>query len=100
LQVNPADTWLRDECDSSAYFPDNDGLFDLQIEGSSVGSYTTLIVEGATASARVSPANTSSWPLGIAARMGQTITSCPLTPQGSGSSQYFFSCLLKFILLF
>ena len=46
--MHPLETWLRDECDGSVYFPDQGGQFNLQ--DSDVGPYSTLVVEGPTAS--------------------------------------------------
>ena len=48
LQVHPTETWLRDECDGSVYFPDQDGQFNLQ--DTTLTPYSTLVVEGPTAS--------------------------------------------------
>ena len=44
LQVNPCETWLRDDCDGTAFFPQDDGSFDFDSLG--VSAYTTLVVEG------------------------------------------------------
>ena len=44
--MNPSEVWLRDEIDGAAYFPLQDGNFDLQSQG--VSRYATLIVEGPT----------------------------------------------------
>lgn len=46
--MHPSETWLRDECDGSVYFPDQDGQFNLQ--DNNVAPYSTLVVEGPTAS--------------------------------------------------
>ena len=43
LQVDPSEAWLRDNCDNTAYFP-QDGNFNLQTHG--LSEYTTLVVEG------------------------------------------------------
>ena len=43
LQVDPSGAWLRDNCDNTAYFP-QDGNFNLQTHG--LSKYTTLVVEG------------------------------------------------------
>ena len=48
LLVNLLETWLRDDCDGSLYFPDQDGHFNL--EANSIAPYSTLVVEGPTAS--------------------------------------------------
>ena len=42
LQVNPAETWLRNDGSDLAYFPKADGTFDL----SDVSQYCILTVEG------------------------------------------------------
>lgn len=44
FQVNPSEVWLRDEIDETAYFPQQDGSFNLL--GAGISSYTHLIVEG------------------------------------------------------
>ena len=44
--MNPSKVWLRDEIDGAAYFPLQNGSFDLQSQG--VSCYATLIVEGPT----------------------------------------------------
>ena len=46
--MHPSETWLRDECDGSVYFPDQDGQFNLQ--DNNITPYSTLVVEGPTAS--------------------------------------------------
>ena len=47
MQVNPSETWLKDDCDGTAYFPETeDGRFNLQ----SIPPYVTLVVEGPTVS--------------------------------------------------
>ena len=43
LQVEPSETWLRDDCDGKAYFP-QDGNFNLQTQA--ISEFTTLVVEG------------------------------------------------------
>ena len=48
-QVNPSETWLRDECDGSVYFPEQDGQFS-DLRDSNITPYSTLVVEGPTAS--------------------------------------------------
>lgn len=45
--MHPLEAWLRDECDSSVYFPDQNGQFNFQ--ESSLTPYSTLVVEGPTA---------------------------------------------------
>ena len=44
LQVNPSETWLRDDSDDALYFPHTDGTFNLH--NNNITTYTTLIVEG------------------------------------------------------
>ena len=44
--MNPSEVWLRDEIDGAAYFPLQNGNFDLSSQG--VSRYATLIVEGPT----------------------------------------------------
>lgn len=44
--MNPSEVWLRGEIDGAAYFPFQNGNFDLQSQG--VSLYATLIVEGPT----------------------------------------------------
>ena len=46
--MHPSETWLRDECNGSVYFPDPDGQFNL--EDNRMTPYSTLVVEGPTAS--------------------------------------------------
>ena len=46
--MHPSELWLRDECDGSVYFPDQDGQFNLQDDN--ITPYSTLVVEGPTAS--------------------------------------------------
>ena len=46
--MHPSETWLRDECDGSVYFPDPDGQFNL--EDNRITPYSTLVVEGPTES--------------------------------------------------
>jgi len=47
LQVNPSETWLKDDCDGTAYFPEiKDGHFVSQ----NIPPYITLVVEGPTLS--------------------------------------------------
>ena len=41
--MEPSETWLRDECDGTAYFP-QDGNFNLQTQA--ISEFTTLVVEG------------------------------------------------------
>ena len=43
MQVDPAEAWLQDDCDSNAYFPQEGGHFNLDTLGL---SYATLTVEG------------------------------------------------------
>ena len=62
LQVNPSEIWLRDECDDSAYFPDQDSQFNLQ--DCNITPYSTLVVEGATASGlNMIACSPSQWPI-------------------------------------
>ena len=44
--MNPSEVWLRDEIDGAAYFPLQNGNFDLLSQGAS--RYATLVVEGPT----------------------------------------------------
>jgi len=43
LQVDPSEVWLREECDRTAYFP-QEGHF--QLHSDSLSTHTMLIVEG------------------------------------------------------
>lgn len=71
LQVHPSETWLRDECDGSVYFPDPEGNFNL--EDNRITPCSTLVVEGPTAS-------------GLNMRMGFSPTTDPAAPGTSSSS--------------
>ena len=78
LQVHPLETWLRDECDGSVYFPDQDGQFNL--EDSDLTPYSTLVVEGPTAVGLNMRMGFSS----VTRTGGQSISS---TPAASSSQQ-------------
>ena len=41
--MEPSETWLKDDCDGTAYFPQN-GHFNLHTQ--SISEFTTLVVEG------------------------------------------------------
>ena len=43
-QVDPSLAWLRDDCEDTAYFPQQDGNFNL--ESQALSPFCTLIVEG------------------------------------------------------
>ena len=53
MQVNPSETWLRDDCDGAAFFPQENGNFNLGSLG--VSAYATLVVEGPALSASTLP---------------------------------------------
>ena len=75
--MHPLETWLRDECDGSVYFPDQDSQFNLQ--DSDVSPYSALVVEGPTASGLNMRVGFSSGRTG-----GQSISSTP----AASSSQH------------
>ena len=52
FQTSPADAWLRDEVTDAAYFPLDDGTFDLS---DGVTSITTLVVEGSVSRSSLPP---------------------------------------------
>ena len=53
MQVNPSETWLRDDCDGAAFFPQENGNLNLGSLG--VSAYATLVVEGPALSASTLP---------------------------------------------
>ena len=53
MQVDPSEAWLNDECDGTAYFPQEGGNFNLRTLG--LGLYVTLIVEGPEIAAAAAP---------------------------------------------
>lgn len=53
MQVDPSEAWLNDECDGTAYFPQEGGNFNLHTLG--LGLYVTLIVEGPEIAAAAAP---------------------------------------------
>ena len=44
--MDPSETWLKEECNGLAFFPNENGHFSLQ----KITPYTTLLVEGPIAS--------------------------------------------------
>jgi len=82
FQVDPAETYLRDNITSSSYFPQANGTFRLIEEG--VTEYTTLIVEGRESCVRC---NSSSEPSTAATSYGSTLSlSSTQGPSGNSSS--------------
>ena len=69
MQVNPSETWLSDECDGTAFFPQEDGSFNLS--SLKISLYTTLVVEGLALSVTMLP---RLWPL------AGPLASAPLIP--------------------
>ena len=84
FQVNPSETYLRDEIDGTTYFPLQDGSFNLLEEG--VMPYATLLVEGRSLDATVrnnhSTANTS----GASTNHSLSLSSTPISAATVGRS--------------
>ena len=59
-QVDPSEAWLQDECDGTAYFPQEGGQFNLHSLG--LAPYATLIVEGPEITASMPSPRTSNLP--------------------------------------
>ncbi len=78
MQVNPSETWLRDDCDGTAFFPLDDGNFNLSSLG--VSSYATLVVEGPALSASVLPRSSILPRQPPSVTVSSTPTSSPLPP--------------------
>lgn len=60
MQVDPSEAWLQDECEGTAYFPQEGGQFNLHTLG--LAPYATLIVEGPEVAAAVAPQRTTNLP--------------------------------------
>ena len=80
LQVNPAETWLRNDGSDLAYFPKADGTFDL----SDVSQYCILTVEGPLLSSPL-PSRSSNTARSI------SVSSTPSLPGPSTSMPGFHS---------
>lgn len=79
--MNPSEVWLRDEIDGAAYFPLQNGNFDLQSQG--VSRYATLIVEGPNVPVSTTPARNN---LPRSQLLGQSSMSLSSTPGNQSST--------------
>ena len=81
--MNPSEVWLRDEIDGAAYFPLQNGEFDLQGQG--VSRFATLTVEGPTLPISTSSRNNLPRPMSLSSTTppGNQSASTPLSSAGS-----------------
>ena len=78
MQVNPSEVWLRDDCDGTAFFPQENGNFNLSSQG--ISPFAALVVEGPPMLASPLPRSTNIPRQPSSLTVSSTPTSSPSLP--------------------